>query len=472
MTEPLDRGTIQALLFGPFPCAHSRHLLLRCADKAGARRFLAEWLPHVSHGGLDLTTAPGPFLNIAVSFAGLAGLGAFDDLGGTGQAKAAFADDFTKPIDALLISAFGASAPENWWNRRFTSEDIGFSIHVYARSAEDLDGVTQTLRASALANGLDELIPTPDGTPITGQVLEEGPTGLRKLHFGYSDGFSQPQINWDDDPALGDASPPNGKGVYPRRYFIVDEWDPKLESLPRPEPLRDLVRHGSYLALAWIKQDVAAFNRFLKDRAGEVARPGMGQAEAEEFLAAKLMGRWRDGTPLVLSPDEPDPSKATSDFDYAADEEGRLCPFASHIRITNGRDQPLDFRNRMMFPAGFPRVLRRGSSYGPPLTGTVDDGVDRGIFGMFLCAGIRQQFLPLMRWIGRTDFSDAYTDQRGQDPLFASRAVPSASGNFAIPTEGDPVVLRGLPDFIRIQGVAIMLLPSLTTLRRLASAAQ
>jgi hypothetical protein len=28
----------------------------------------------------------------------------------------------------------------------------------------------------------------------------------------------------------------------------------------------------------------------------------MSPADAEEFLAAKLMGRWRDGTPLTLSP--------------------------------------------------------------------------------------------------------------------------------------------------------------------------
>jgi len=80
-----------------------------------------------------------------------------------------------------------------------------------------------------------------------------------------------------------------------------------------------------------------------------------------------MMGRWRDGTPLVLSPDRPDPRLASSnDFGYATqDPDGHRCPFSAHIRIVNPRDTPLD-------PAaveGVPRVLRRGMAYGPPLQG-------------------------------------------------------------------------------------------------------
>ena len=177
-------------------------------------------------------------------------------------------------------------------------------------------------------------------------------------------------------------------------------------------------------------------------------------------------------TPLVLSPDlqSPDPNVPKQDFDYAQDTDGRRCPVAAHIRIVNGRDQQLNRLNQGNFPAGFPRVIRRGLTYGRPLEGTVDDGVDRGIFGMFLCANVNRQFFSLMRWVGKTDFSDAYADHPdGQDPLFASRSVPDASNAFTIPTERGEVTLKPLPDFIRIQGVAIMLLPSLATLRRLSA---
>ena len=124
---------------------------------------------------------------------------------------------------------------------------------------------------------------------------------------------------------------------------------------------------------------------------------------------------------------------------------------------------------KTQFTFAVPRVLRRGSTYGPWLDGTIDDGRDRGIIGMFLCANVNRQFYALTRWISATNFSDAYTDPNGQDPLFASRCVPRASDRFTIPGDNGAVTLKAIPDFIRMQGVAILLLPSLTTLRRLSA---
>ncbi len=257
---------------------------------------------------------------------------------------------------------------------------------------------------SAGQHDLEELIPTEQGEAITGQVLGAGIPGLRKLHFGYTDGFSQPTVN---DPAFSIG---NSRTVYPKGRFIIDEWDDDLQSFPRPEPWRNLFFQSSYMAFAWIYQDVAKFNRFLHDNAAKVAGLAPGQ-DAEEFLAAKMMGRWRDGTPLALSPDRPNDALAPDDFDYAQDVEGFRCPISAHVRIVNGRDRPLNDRNRDMFPDGFPRVLRRGSSYGPPLEGVKDDGKDRGIVGMFICSNINDQFYPLTRWIGTTNFSDDYVDR-------------------------------------------------------------
>jgi hypothetical protein len=88
---------------------------------------------------------------------------------------------------------------------------------------------------------------------------------------------------------------------------------------------------------------------------------------------------------------------------------------------------------------------------------------------MFICANINKQFYSLTRWIGTTNFSDDYVDPNGQDPLFGSREVPNASNRFDVPTSSGPVTLEGMPNFIRIQGVAILLLPSLTTLRQLSN---
>jgi deferrochelatase/peroxidase EfeB len=466
----LDPSNIQSIVFRSHPCAHSRHMLFRCNDKAGAGRFLAEWTPRVTHGGIDIDPAnpPCPMINIAVSWVGLGKVGAFDDMGGVEEAEKAFTFDFKDQPDPISLRAYGPSAPENWWNKRFKTQDIDLTVHIYCTSQQQLDDASGEIRESADRHGLKELIPTKDGEAITGQVLGAGIPGLRKLHFGYSDGFSQPRV---DDPAFALG---NSKKVYPRgRFVIEDKWDPAAESFPRREPWRSLVKQGSYMAFAWIYQDVAGFNRFLRDNAMKVARQGMSREDAEEFLAAKMMGRWRDGTPLVLSPDRPNAQLAGHDFDYSDDAKGLPCPVAAHVRIVNGRDRPLNFANSTMFPEpdGFPRVLRRGSTYGPWLDGVVDDQNDRGIIGMFLCANVTMQFYPLTRWIGTTDFSDDYADPKGQDPLFASRDVPGASRSFTIPTENGPVTLDGLPNFIRYQGVAILLLPSLATLRRLSTPA-
>lgn len=469
MTRPLDRSNIQSLVFQPHRCGHSRHFLFRSTDKGRGKRFLAEWMPRVAHGAMDLDHPPGPLINISVSWPGLDKLGAFDDLGGVKAAEKVFYFDFKDPPDAASLGAYGPSLPDNWWNKRFKSSDIDLTMHVYCTSEDKLAEASEDIRESASRNLLEELIPTLDGEAITGKALGEDLAGLRKLHFGYSDGFSQPEVNWDADPALGVGPPPNGKGAYPRGHFIIDDWDEDAQSFPRDDPWRSLVRHGSYLAVAWIYQDVAAFNRFIRENGPKAAPPGTPQKDAEELLAAKMMGRWRDGTPLALSPDKPNAALAGEDFDYSHDPKGDRCPISAHIRITNGRDQPLNFANQMMFPAGFPRVLRRGSSYGPALEGEIDDGKDRGIIGMFLCANINQQFYALTRWIAATNFSKAFADQAGQDPLFASRQVPRASNGFTMPTANGPVTLTGLPNFIRMQGVAISLLPSIETLRRLCA---
>jgi len=465
MTRPLDRSNIQSLVFQPHRCGYSRHFLFQCGDKPGAKRFVAEWTPRVTHGGIDLNDPPGPLVNIAVSWPGLDKLGAFDDIGGATEAEKVFYFDFMDPPDAASLGAYGESSPKNWWNQRFKSRDIDLTVHVYCTSPEMLAEASKEVRDSARRNGLNELIPTSDGEAITGQALEPPPLGLRKLHFGYSDGFSQPDVNWDDDPAF---RPPDGRRAYPRGHFIIDDWDENAQSFPRDEPWRGVVRHGSYVALAWVHQKVASFNRFLRENAPKIA-PGLPQKDAEELLAAKMMGRWRDGTPLVLSPDKQASHLAERNFDYAQDVAGSRCPIAAHIRIVNGRDQPLDAGHSKMFPAGFPRVLRRGSSYGPWLDGEIDDGKDRGILGMFVCANVNRQFYHLTRWIAKTNFSDAFTDPNGQDPLCASRSVPRASKSFTIPGASGDVTLTDIPDFIRTQGVAILLLPSLATLHRLSA---
>src|SRR5207248_471246 len=60
---------------------------------------------------------------------------------------------------------------------------------------------------------------------------------------------------------------------------------------PQPEILG---RNGSYVVFRKLHQRVAAFRCYLKENSSS--------PDAEELLAAKMMGRWRSGAPLALCP--------------------------------------------------------------------------------------------------------------------------------------------------------------------------
>ena len=87
--------------------------------------------------------------------------------------------------------------------------------------------------------------------------------------------------------------------------------------------------------------------------------------------------------------------------------------------------------------------------------------------GVFLCASITAQIYKLTAWMKRTDFSPAFSNPVGQDPL-ASRQVPGASAAFDIPSASGAPTSVQLVDFTRTLGTAFFLVPGLSGLRRLA----
>jgi deferrochelatase/peroxidase EfeB len=455
MHDKLQRGDVQAIVLESYKYPISRHFLLHFADQQSGRALLAELLPWVTDGARDIRAQPGPLLNIGLSWQGLLAIGAFDSMGGQERAERAFYifNELPDP-ESLRLSA--DNDPSHWWNGQFETSQIHATVHVYVHSEEQLEQISGVVRQALLNCRVTELKPTRQGTTITGQAFSGS-----QLHFGYRDGISQPDVNWDNEP--------NRPDLVERGHFLLGESSEEVPSFPDQPPYREFVRRGSFMALVWMYQDVARFNRFLREEGPRLA-PHLPAEQAEEWLAAKMMGRWRDGTPLALSPDRPDPELASANaFGYADDPQGLKCPLAAHVRIANGRDQPLNARNAAMFASGFPRVLRRGAPYGPPLAGVDDDGVDRGVVGMFLCTNLNKQFYGITRWLGRTNFSDLNDDVNGQDPIAADRGLAGASTTFSIATaNGGARRTCTLPDFVRMQGAAFLLLLSLTTLRGLA----
>jgi Dyp-type peroxidase family len=444
----INPANMQGLIFQLYRYPLSRHLLFRVTDAGAARAFLRGLLPRVTHAGIDLLPRPEPLVNVGVTWTGLSALGVIGSVGTLESAKSAFPTEYRDPPPVRVAGD---------WNGRFTSPDVHLSIHLHCMTDANLEATTVAIRKEA-ANGLTELQPATGANPaITGKAL-----GSNRLHFGFADGISQPAIKWDDDS--------DGAGLIDFRHFVLGYMSPTVQSSPGTGQWADLVRDGSYGAFQWIYQDVAAFETFLTGNAAKLA-PALPLAQARELLAAKMMGRWRDGTPMALSPDRPNASlQAATDFAYMDDTLGAHCPLTAHVRIANRRDQPLTPAVDPTFPAGGPHLLRRGMAYGPEMRGETDDGVDRGLVGMFLCANLRTQFFIVMNWINKTDFNKLFnTDRlRWQDMMMGDRSFPAAVAKGAIPTPQGEVLLDKIPQFIKIKGTLLILLFGMDGLRRIA----
>ncbi len=227
-----------------------------------------------------------------------------------------------------------------------------------------------------------------------------------------------------------------------------------MPAIPQPDVLG---RNGSYIVFRKLHQRVAAFRRYLKDNATT--------ADDQEFLAAKMMGRWRSGAPLATCPvhDNPelgaDPTK-NNDFGFKADDPlGYNTPLGSHIRRVNPRDADVAGVTRIH------RMIRRGTAYGPLLPEGVleDDGADRGLMFAFVGANLGRQFeFVQSEWMNDSAF---YGGGSERDPI---AGATDQSGTFPIPRRPIRRVLAALPRFVVTRGGEYCFLPSLRALQWLA----
>ena len=293
----------------------------------GRRTKVLARAPAARHGGPRGRLAGQKLLNIGISFDGLRALGIADDI------LNEFPLDFSDGPSPGVLGDFGTSAPENWWHRKFPTTDIHLLVQVTAHGDDDMKAATDVVRDAAAATGVSELSATPtDNETIDGRLLGKG-----RLHFGYRDGISQPNVAWSDDEM--DANHVNF------RHFVLGYSTPDISSSPkvvRSRPVAstqatDLVRDGSDAVFKWIYQDVATFNRFLEievaARAGSSPRrspgaPGgkddrtMARRHAIGALAGFTVTRSREQQRLLLF----DGRSAWSAVSVCGPHQGRQPP--------------------------------------------------------------------------------------------------------------------------------------------------
>jgi len=353
------------------------YFLLRIDDPADGHELLRRLAPLVATAANWWGPPPRARLTVALSYSGLRALG-------VPQASLdSFPTAFRQGMAARAekLGDIGDSSPEHW-DAPLGSTDVHVAVDLFARDDAEL--------RSALIAARRALTDLPGVSVVYRLDTPQLPTG--RTHLGYLDGISQPNIegNAASNVLTGpdhDGHPPGFADPVRAGEFLLGYVNQRghLTPMPRPDVLG---RNGTYVAFRKLHVRVAAFRRYLHDNA---ASP-----EEEELLAAKMVGRWRSGAPLMLAPEHDDPeiaadTKRINDFTYhAQDPRGLRCPLGAHIRRMNPRDSlagtPVD--------PSIHRTLRRGATYGPVLPDGVleDDGVDRGIVIVFIGTDLARQF--------------------------------------------------------------------------------
>jgi len=302
-----------------------------------------------------------------------------------------------------------------------------------------------------------------------------------KGHFGFRDGISQPYIegsNTSRKPsgkfAAVHTSKP-GEFILGHRNEFAQQVPPlwvnigtvgadQLSQYGLQHNRRDFGRNGSYLVFRQIQQFPEKFEKYLKDVA-EKAQPG--EISQPDLIAAKMVGRWKGGTPLTLSPDEDNPSQfKANDYLYSdADRYGYRCPIGSHIRRSFPRDTSIE-QNTPMSPAEVlisnrrRRLIRRGRPYHV----FKDDGTtELGLHFIALNADIREQFefvqetwINNQRFGGTRDEVDPLVGANIDAPMFTIQQSPICQS-------------LKLENFTKVVGGGYFFLPSMRALKFLTA---
>ncbi|KAI3604730.1 fungal peroxidase [Moniliophthora roreri] len=285
---------------------------------------------------LDVALQPITAVNIAFSQSGLKAIGINDDL----------KDALFKDGQFAGASDLGDPGTGNW-----VQGFAGTSVHGVFLIASDTQANVDAELAdiqNILGSSIVEI------HRLQGAARPGNEKGHE--HFGFMDGIGQPAIQgFVQEPLPGQAV------VKPGMILTGEGGD----STSRPT----WAKGGSFLAFRQLKQRVPEFNKFLADNA--LAVPGLTQQENIDLLGARMVGRWKSGTPVDLAPLRDDPILAADPqrnnlftYDHTGVDPGfdissnqTFCPFSAHTRKTRPR---LDLGTNEFAP-----IMRGGIPYGP-----------------------------------------------------------------------------------------------------------
>ena len=459
----LNASDIQGFALRGYNMPFARYLFLRITNPEKGRLLLTRLLPLVTTGQL-WEQKPETTINLAFTHHGLVAL----EL--PLATLISFPPEFQlgmKPRGTIL-GDIGLNSHEHW-DKVWREGNVHIWLAINALSPETLAARFTQMQTLLEETGGASLLDFQDAAAISidGKFTSQE-------HFGYTDGFGNPDylgVCRDTQPGQGKLMKDGTWAPLATGELLLGYADEAGELPVAPVP-HLLASNGTFMVYRKLHQNVGGFRVFLNEWA---KRYGAGDDYAREKLAAKFIGRWRDGTPIELSPDHPDPAIVSDpernvNFLFGEDLSGTRCPVGAHVRRTNPRDA-FGFQGALVHRR---RISRRGLPYGPvapPENQPADPGeldkTDRGIVFMALNASLSRQFeFVQQQWISYGN--DAHLGNE-KDLLIAHHGEGERFGIQGDTTAANPPFFCSrLPNFVELRGGDYFFMPSITALGMLA----
>ncbi|MFF7457346.1 Dyp-type peroxidase [Kitasatospora sp. NPDC008115] len=485
-----DSEEIQGDILAGFKKDNVSVLFLKFEDASRARDWLRQLTPQIAttrevaafndafsearrtSGGDDPKALKATWLGISFTYEGLRMLSTTDPFAKPpppGSGLEAFKEGSAKRAGALGDT--GDNSPANWLFGNGKSQPVHAVLKLSADTEKDLQAAVEAQRIAA-AECRVLIVYQQNAQTLLG-------TRRGKEHFGFKDGISEPGVRGFDRP---DPNRPEeveghpGTRIVPAGEFVCGEE-------PAPGSFRDFpdwARDGSFQVVRRLAQDVPGWWSQVSAKLKELRlAKAVPDSATTEWLAARLVGRWRSGAPVCKFKDHDVPNNpvaaADNDFDFRDDLEGLTTPLWSHLRKTSPRAglQAPD-PSRPPFDAkdlDGRRIMRRGTPYGAPFDpasegpGGPDD--PRGL--LFVCyqADIQRQFEFIQAdWMDQEDFPPGRNPVPGKDPVvLAATDVDFESRDSDGTIKHTPLTFA---QFVQTTGSVYAFMPSLSTLRGLA----
>lgn len=432
---------------------HSVHLFLMLHNDPDAARRAAKWIAETF--AVDYITSARKQLSEAEDFrrsGGSGGLFANFFLSGKGYARLGLHPP-TDPPDLKFWKGMQKSAgelkdpPPTEWEAEYQGE-----IHASILLAHDDDSALN----SAVRHTIWEV------RQFATIVANECGSTLRNHNdepidpFGYVDGRSQPLF------LKGDIE--REKSREDIRNDMEWRYNPSapLNLVLRPDRYGTGEHsYGSYFVFRKLEQNVRGFKEAVRKLA---SRLGVD----EKLAAAWIVGRFADGTPVVLRDTEGLSNPVPNNFNYENDPHGLRCPFHAHIRKTNPRSQSGDHKEAERGR----RIVRRGIPYGnfsyrPGYDSALDELPTKGVGLLFMCfqGDIETQFEFIQKtWVNGTNHPVVAA---GIDPLVGQYQAPTQPQRWPAGWGVDYKRPFSFQDFVTLKGGAYFFASSISGLRNL-----